>query len=149
MRAVIQRVKNASVTVDNKVISSINQGYLVLLGVEKGDLQSDIDYIVNKIVGLRVFEDTDEKMNLSIKDIQGEIIVVSQFTLAGDARKGRRPSFSNAMAPNEANKMYMKVVDQIKSYGIKVGTGEFGADMDVSLINSGPVTILLDSHRKF
>lgn len=149
MRAVVQRVKRASVTVDKKVISSIDQGFLVLLGVEKGDTQEDIDYIVNKIVGLRVFEDTDEKMNLSIKDIQGKIIVVSQFTLAGDARKGRRPSFSNAMHPNEANKMYDNVVKQIASYGITVGTGEFGAMMDVELINDGPVTILLDSHRNF
>lgn len=149
MRAVIQRVKNASVTVENQVISSIEQGYLILLGVVKEDTQADIDYIVKKIVGLRVFEDSDEKMNLSIQDIKGEIIVVSQFTLAGDARKGRRPSFSNAMAPEEANKVYMQVVEQIKSYGINTGTGSFGAMMDVKLINDGPVTILLDSHRKF
>ena len=149
MRAVIQRVKSASVTVESKVISSIKQGFLILLGVEKGDTQGDIDYIVNKIVGLRVFEDSDEKMNLSIQDIKGEIIVVSQFTLAGDARKGRRPSFSNAMAPQDANKMYMQVVESVKSFGIEVGTGQFGAMMDVELINDGPVTILLDSHRNF
>ena len=149
MRAVVQRVKNASVTVGSEIISSINQGFLVLLGVEKGDTQQDIDYIVNKIVGLRIFEDSDEKMNLSVLDIKGEIIVVSQFTLAGDARKGRRPSFSNAMEPDKANQMYTQTVDQIKSFGINVGTGEFGAMMDVELINSGPVTILLDSHRNF
>lgn len=149
MRAVIQRVQRASVTVEDKVISSINQGFLVLLGVEKGDVQEDIDYMVKKIVGLRVFEDSDEKMNLSIQDINGEIIIVSQFTLAGDVRKGRRPSFSNAMAPNEANDMYLEIVKQIKSFGINVGTGEFGAHMDVELINDGPVTILLDSRRKF
>ena len=149
MRAVIQRVKSASVTVENEVISSISQGFLILLGVVKEDTQADIDYIVKKIVGLRVFEDSDEKMNLSIQDIKGEIIVVSQFTLAGDARKGRRPSFSNAMAPEYANKMYMQVVEQIKSYGIPTGTGSFGAMMDVELVNDGPVTILLDSHRNF
>jgi len=149
MRAVIQRVKNASVTVDGKVVSSIGNGFLVLLGVENGDAQQDIDYIVNKITGLRIFEDSDEKMNLSILDVKGEIIVVSQFTLAGDARKGRRPSFSNAMLPDKANQMYMQVVENIKSFGINVGTGIFGAMMDVELINSGPVTILLDSHRTF
>lgn len=149
MRAVIQRVKRASVTVDKEVISSIEQGFLILLGVVKEDTQTDIDYMVSKIVGLRVFEDSDEKMNLSIQDIKGEIIIVSQFTLAGDARKGRRPSFSNAMPPEAANKMYMQVVEQIKSYGIYTGTGSFGAMMDVELINDGPVTILLDSHRNF
>jgi len=149
MRAVIQRVKSASVTVENDVISSIDKGFLILLGVVKGDTQVDIDYIASKIVGLRVFEDLDEKMNLSIKDIGGEIIVVSQFTLAGDARKGRRPSFSSAMPPEDANKMYMQVVEQIQSYGINTGTGSFGATMDVALINDGPVTILLDSHRNF
>ncbi len=149
MRAVIQRVKKASVTVNNKKISSINQGFLVLLGIEKNDSIDDIAYIVKKIVGLRVFEDSDEKMNLTIQDVKGEIIIVSQFTLAGDARKGRRPSFSNAMHPDKANDMYMQVVDTIRTFGIKVGTGEFGAMMDVELINDGPVTILLDSHRNF
>lgn len=149
MRAVIQRVKSASVTVDSNVISTITTGFLVLLGVEKGDTQTDIDYIVNKIIGLRIFEDDDGKMNLSIKDIHGQIIVVSQFTLAGDARKGRRPSFSNAMLPDEALALYNDTIDQIRSYNIKVGTGKFGADMDVALVNYGPVTILLDSHRKF
>lgn len=149
MRAVIQRVKSASVTVENKCISSINQGFLVLLGVEKGDTAADIDYIVSKIVGLRVFEDLDEKMNLSIQDTKGEIIVVSQFTLSGDARKGRRPSFSGAMDPSQANKMYLQVVEQIKSFDITVGTGQFGAMMDVELLGDGPVTILLDSHRNF
>ncbi len=149
MRAVIQRVKSASVEVENKIVSSIHHGYLVLLGVEKNDTQQDIDYIVNKIIGLRIFEDSDEKMNLSILDVKGEIIIVSQFTLAGDARKGRRPSFSNAMLPEQANQMYLQVVENIKSYGITVGTGLFGAMMDVELVNSGPVTILLDSHRTF
>ncbi|MBN2878999.1 MAG: D-tyrosyl-tRNA(Tyr) deacylase [Clostridia bacterium] len=149
MRAVVQRVKNASVTVDGKVVSSIGNGFLVLLGVENGDTQQDIDYIVSKITGLRIFEDSDEKMNLSIMDVKGEIIVVSQFTLAGDARKGRRPSFSNAMLPDKANQMYMQLVESIKSFGINVGTGIFGAMMDVELINSGPVTILLDSRRTF
>ena len=145
----MQRVKSASVRVDDKIISSINHGFLVLLGVESGDTDADTDYIVNKIVGLRIFEDADEKMNLSIQDIKGEIIIVSQFTLAGDARKGRRPSFSNAMEPNEANKIYNQLVEQIRQMGIHVGTGEFGAMMDVALVNSGPVTILLDSRRKF
>ncbi|MEX1376622.1 MAG: D-aminoacyl-tRNA deacylase [Eubacteriales bacterium] len=149
MRAVVQRVKSASVTVESEIISSISKGFLVLLGVETGDTESDIEYMVKKIVGLRVFEDADEKMNLSIEDIKGEIIIVSQFTLAGDARKGRRPSFSNAMEPDNANKMYMQVVEKIRQLGIKVGTGQFGADMDVAIVNSGPVTILLDSHRNF
>ncbi len=149
MRAVVQRVSSASVKVQHQVISSIGHGYLVLLGVEKNDDQQDINYIVNKIIGLRVFEDSEEKMNLSILDIKGEIIVVSQFTLAGDARKGRRPSFSNAMLPEKANELYMQVVEIIRSYGVNTGTGEFGAMMDVELVNSGPVTILLDSHRTF
>ena len=149
MRAVIQRVKSASVTIDGKATASIAQGFLVLLGVEKEDTQQDIDYVAKKIVGLRIFEDSDDKMNLSILDVKGEIIVVSQFTLAGDARKGRRPSFSNAMLPDEANKMYIQVVEQLKIYGLNVGTGKFVAMMDVELINSGPVTILLDSHRNF
>lgn len=149
MRAVIQRVKSASVTVDSNIISTITTGFLVLLGVEKGDTQTDIDYIVNKITNLRIFEDDDGKMNLSIKDINGQIIVVSQFTLAGDARKGRRPSFSNAMLPDEALALYNDTIDQIRSYNIKVGSGKFGADMDVALVNYGPVTILLDSHRGF
>ncbi len=149
MRAVVQRVSSASVKVQNQVISSIGHGYLVLLGVEKNDDQQDINYIVNKIIGLRVFEDSEEKMNLSILDIKGEIIVVSQFTLAGDARKGRRPSFSNAMLPEKANELYMQVVENIRSYGVNTGTGEFGAMMDVELVNSGPVTILLDSRRTF
>ena len=149
MRAVVQRVSSASVKVQNQVVSSIGHGYLVLLGVEKNDDQQDINYIVNKIIGLRVFEDSEEKMNLSILDIKGEIIVVSQFTLAGDARKGRRPSFSNAMLPEKANELYMQVVENIRSYGVNTGTGEFGAMMDVELVNSGPVTILLDSRRTF
>jgi len=149
MRAVVQRVKSASVTVDDKIVSSIGNGFLVLLGVENGDTQQDIDYIVSKITGLRIFEDLDEKMNLSVLDVKGEIIVVSQFTLAGDARKGRRPSFSNAMLPEKANQMYMQVVESIQSFGINVGTGIFGAMMDVELVNSGPVTILLDSRRTF
>ena len=149
MRAVIQRVKRASVKVNDTIISSIGHGYLVLLGVEKNDTQQDIDYIVSKIVGLRIFEDSDEKMNLSILDVKGEIIVVSQFTLAGDARKGRRPSFSNAMMPDQANRMYLDVAASLRVFGINVGTGEFGAMMNVELINSGPVTILLDSRRTF
>lgn len=149
MRAVIQRVKSASVRVDNKIISSIDKGYLIFIGVEKGDAQGDVDYITNKVVGIRIFEDENDKMNLSIQDVSGEIIIVSQFTLAGDARKGRRPSFSNAMLPDEANELYVSVINSIKENNIKVYTGEFGAHMNVELINDGPVTILLDSKKGF
>lgn len=149
MRAVVQRVKSASVMVDRKVIGSIEKGLLIFLGVEEKDDDSDLNYILDKTTGLRIFEDEDEKMNLSILDVKGEILVVSQFTLYGDVRKGKRPSFSTAARPDKGNEYYLKYIEEIKTRGIVVETGQFGADMDVQLINDGPVTILLDSHKNF
>ena len=147
MRAVIQRVNNASVTVSGKVIGEIDKGLLVFLGVGEGDTEVDLKYIADKIVGLRIFSDADDKMNLSIRDIGGEVLVVSQFTLYGDCRKGKRPSFSSSMEPKDAEKMYEDFIKMIESNGIKTAHGEFGADMQVSILNDGPVTILLDSSK--
>ena len=147
MRAVIQRVNNASVTVSGKVIGKIGKGLLVFLGVGEGDTEADLKYIADKTVGLRIFSDTDDKMNLSVGDIGGEVLVVSQFTLYGDCRKGKRPSFTASMEPNGAKKMYEDFIKMIESNGIKTAHGEFGADMQVSILNDGPVTILLDSSK--
>ncbi|SES97105.1 D-aminoacyl-tRNA deacylase [Anaerobranca gottschalkii] len=149
MRAVIQRVSRASVTVDGDKISEIGKGFLVLLGVGQDDGEGDISYIVDKITNLRVFEDENEKMNLSLKDIGGELLVVSQFTLYGDCRKGRRPSFSSAANPEEANRLYLEVCDRLRTQGFAVKQGKFAAMMDVELVNDGPVTILLDSKKNF
>lgn len=148
MKIVIQRVKSASVTIDEKLYSSIKQGILVLYGVEKGDTDEDSRYLCEKILKLRIFEDENEKMNLSVKDINGELLIVSQFTLAGDTRKGTRPSFDTAMPPKEANIMYEKFIDMVKESGLTVKTGVFGAMMDVSLVNDGPVTFILNSKTK-
>ena len=147
MRAVVQRVSNASVTVDGKIIGEISHGLLVFLGVGEGDTEKDMQYIADKVIGLRIFSDSDDKMNLSVGDINGEILVVSQFTLYGDCRKGRRPNFTSSMEPKGAEEMYEKFVDYLISQGIKTEHGEFGADMKVSLLNDGPVTILLDSSK--
>ena len=147
MRAVIQRVNNASVTVSGKVIGKIGKGLLVFLGVGDGDTEADLKYIADKTVGLRIFSDEDDKMNLSVRDIGGEVLVVSQFTLYGDCRKGKRPSFTASMEPNGAKKMYEDFIKMIESNGIKTAHGEFGADMQVSILNDGPVTILLDSSK--
>jgi D-tyrosyl-tRNA(Tyr) deacylase len=147
MRAVVQRVSQSKVSVDENTIGKINKGLLVLLGVTHEDTQKDIDYMIDKILNLRIFEDEDDKMNLSLKDIGGELLVVSQFTLYGDCRKGRRPSFTNAAKPDLANELYEKFVDKAKAEGINVGTGQFGAHMMVDLTNDGPVTILLDSSK--
>ncbi len=149
MRAVVQRVSNASVLVGNKTISTIGRGVLVLLGVELGDDGKDVDYIAAKIANLRIFEDLDGKINLSLIDIQGEVMIVSQFTLLGDARKGRRPSFDKAEKPEAAKEKYFNVTEKLKREGLKVEMGEFQATMDVGLVNSGPVTILLDSRKIF
>lgn len=149
MRAVVQRVTRAGVTVDGRVTGSIGRGYMVLLGVQEGDGQADMDYICQKLVGLRVFEDAEGKMNLSIRDVGGSILMVSQFTLLGDARKGRRPSFIEAARPEEANAWYEKAVACLRADGMHVETGIFQADMQVELVNDGPVTILLDSRRCF
>jgi D-tyrosyl-tRNA(Tyr) deacylase len=149
MRAVVQRVNNASVLVDNKTIGKIGRGALVLLGVEQGDETKDVDYITTKIANLRIFEDLNGKINLSLIDIQGDVMIISQFTLLGDARKGRRPSFDKAEKPGEAKEKYLKVVERLTEEGLKVEKGEFQATMDIELVNSGPVTILLDSRKVF
>lgn len=149
MRAVIQRVTEASVTVDQKVVGEITQGLLVLLGVEKEDDVKDLSYLVNKTLGLRIFEDDDGKMNRSVTDIGGQLLVVSQFTLLGNVQKGKRPSFVNAAEPGIANELYQQFVQQTRDAGVKTETGIFQADMAVALINDGPVTILLDSRKKF
>ena len=147
MKAVIQRVSGAKVEVDGSVVSSINKGLLVLLGVEKGDTENDIAYISKKIPNLRIFEDSASKMNLSVRDISGEILVVSQFTLLADCRKGNRPSFVDAEEPEKANRIYIKVAESLRQAGISTSTGQFATNMQVYLINSGPVTILLDSRK--
>lgn len=143
MKSVIQRVKNASVKINDEVYSSIDAGMLVLFCVEKGDTEEKIDWMANKVLSLRIFEDENDKMNLSVTDIKGEIMVVSQFTLAADCKKGTRPSFDNAETPAIANDMYEKFVKQLSSSGLAVKTGVFAAMMDVSLCNDGPVTFVL------
>lgn len=148
MRAVIQRVSSAAVTVDGRTRGEIGKGYLVLLGIEDIDESSDMEYICDKILGLRVFEDDEEKMNLDICDVGGEVLLVSQFTLYGDARKGRRPSFIKAARPETAIPLYEAAIERL-SKRLNVATGEFGAHMQVSLVNDGPVTILLDSKKTF
>lgn len=147
MRAVVQRVNNASVEVDGKIVGKIGKGLLVFLGVGDGDTEADLNYIADKTAGLRIFSDEDDKMNLSVTDIDGEILVVSQFTLYGDCRKGRRPNFTASMEPLTAEKMYEDFIELIEAKGIKTAHGEFGADMQVSISNDGPVTILLDSSK--
>ncbi len=147
MRAVIQRVSRAEVAVDGKTIGKIGAGLLVFLGAGDGDTETDLRYIADKTVGLRIFSDEDGKMNLSVKDIGGEILVISQFTLYGDCRKGKRPSFTAAMEPVAAEKMYEDFIRRMESEGIKTEHGSFGADMKVELLNDGPVTILLDSSK--
>lgn len=145
MKACIQRVSEASVTVAGDVISQIELGLLVLLGVEDGDTEQDAKFIADKLVGMRIFNDAEGKMNLSVEDVDGELLIVSQFTLCGDCRKGRRPSFIKAAEPTIGNQLYERVVELVRSKGRQVGTGSFGADMDVRLCNQGPVTIILES----
>lgn len=149
MRAVIQRVKKASIIANNKNMGEIGKGLLVLLGIGNDDKKEDLDYMVDKILGLRIFEDNNNKMNLSIKDIKGDIAIVSQFTLYGDVRKGRRPNFMNSANPILAEKYYNMFIDKIKEENMKVITGSFGANMEISLVNDGPVTILMDSKKIF
>ena len=148
MKAVIQRVKSASVSVDDKIIGEIATGFLILLGVEQSDAQDDLNYLVKKTIGLRIFKDDNKNMNLSIKDVGGEALVVSQFTLCADTSRGRRPSFIKAAYPEEADSMYQQFCEQLTMNNLSVQTGKFGAMMDVSLVNDGPVTILLDSREK-
>ena len=149
MRAVIQRVSRANVVVDNETTGKIGIGLMVLLGVEEGDTEKDLKYSFEKTVGLRVFEDSDGKMNLSLADIGGELLVVSQFTLLGDVRKGKRPSFIRAGKPVIANAFYEQFVEMGRQAGFNVQTGIFQADMAVELVNDGPVTILVDSRKTF
>ena len=145
MRAVVQRVKNSSVNVGGDVVGKIGQGLLVLLGVANGDTTKDADFMAKKISHLRIFEDENQKMNRSLLDVGGEILVVSQFTLLGDCRKGRRPSFINAAGPEQATKLYEYFVKKTREQGISVQTGQFRAMMEVELINDGPVTLILES----
>jgi D-tyrosyl-tRNA(Tyr) deacylase len=145
LKAVIQRVSGADVTVEAKSVGRIGRGVLVLLGVEKGDGEREAGWLAEKISGLRIFEDQGEKMNLSVKEIGGEILVVSQFTLAGSCAKGRRPSFDSAAPPDEANRLYEYFVERLRATGLKVETGVFQAMMQVSLVNDGPVTFILES----
>lgn len=145
MRAVLQRVSSASVEVDGAVTGATGPGLLVLLGVARGDTHRDADWLVDKILSLRIFEDGEGKMNLSVTDAGGSLLVVSQFTLYGDTRKGRRPSFDQAAPPTEANRLYEYFVDQCRARGMKTETGVFQAMMRVSLVNEGPVTIICDS----
>ena len=147
MKAVIQRVSSASVTVDGAVLGKIESGFMVLVGMGAGDTDEDMKYIADKIINLRVFSDENGKMNLSLSDIGGSMLVISQFTLYGDCSHGRRPYFGDAMHPSQAEPMYNDFVEYVRSKGVHVETGEFGADMKVSLVNDGPVTIILDSNK--
>ena len=147
MRAVIQRVSQSQVQVAGETVGKIAEGLLVLLGVEEGDDQKDLDYMVKKVLGLRIFEDDEGKMNLSVLDVSGSLLVVSQFTLLGDARKGNRPSFVRAAEPEVGNRLYEEFCVQARQKGVTVETGQFRAMMSVALVNEGPVTILLDSRK--
>jgi D-aminoacyl-tRNA deacylase len=149
MRAVVQRVSEASVTVDDELIGSIGAGLMVLVGVAQGDTDSDAVYLAEKSVNLRIFEDEDGKMNRSLQDTGGSLLAVSQFTLLGDARKGRRPSFVGAAPPDEGKRLYEAFCDAVRDLGVHIETGRFQAMMDVALVNSGPVTIMLDSKKEF
>lgn len=144
MRALIQRVTSASVKVDGKIVGKIGKGFLVFLGIYEEDTEEKIEKLTKKIINLRIFNDENDKMNLSIKDIKGEILLISQFTLCADTRKGNRPSFVSAKNPKDANKIYEKTIESIRNENIIVEKGIFGADMKVELLNDGPVTILLD-----
>jgi len=150
LRAVVQRVTQATVVVDNKIVSQIEKGLLVFLGISKNDRESDINWMADKIVNLRIFEDSQNKMNSSLLDVNGEVLVVSQFTLYGDCRKGRRPSFTDSANPSKARVLYDKFLSYLKEkYPINVQQGEFQAHMKVNIINDGPVTLLLDSQKLF
>ena len=149
MRAVLQRVNKSRVVVGNKTEGEIDKGILIFLGIGKEDTEDDIYYLADKIIGLRIFEDENGKMNLSIKSINGSLLVVSQFTLFGDCRKGKRPSFDKAAKPEEAKKLYNIFIDYLKKTQLNVQTGKFQAMMDVEIVNDGPVTLMLDSKKEF
>ncbi|MFO7744667.1 MAG: D-aminoacyl-tRNA deacylase [Psychroflexus sp.] len=149
MRIILQRVKEASVEIDNQIAGSINQGFLIYLGVEGEDQQKDIDWLVKKVSNLRIFSDEDEKMNLNIKDVEGEILIVSQFTLYASTKKGNRPSFTKAAKPDLAKELYQSFIDSMnEAYHGNIQTGRFGSNMQVSSINDGPLTFILDSKEK-
>lgn len=145
MRAIIQRVKNSNVKVDNKAVGSIGKGFNILLGITHNDSIKEIKWLCNKIVNLRIFSDENDKMNLSLGDVQGEILLISQFTLYADCIKGRRPGFTDAASGEKAKELYEQTISELKNLGVKVETGIFGADMTVEIINDGPVTIILDT----
>lgn len=147
MKAIVQRVKNAHVRVEDIRISEIGTGLLVLLGIQEGDLEKEADFLVDKILHLRIFEDGQGKMNLSLKDVQGELLVVSQFTLLGDCRKGRRPSFTRAAAPDRAKALYEYFIHRARESGMAAQSGQFQALMEISLVNQGPVTLILDTRE--
>ena len=149
MRAVVQRVTRARVLVDDRVVGSIGQGLLVLLGIGQGDTDADVEYLANKVTGLRIFADDQGQMNASVQDVGGALLVVSQFTLYGDCRKGKRPSFIRAMEPQQAEILCAGFVSRCQQLGVSVQSGRFRAMMDVDLCNSGPVTVLLDSRKEF
>ena len=147
MKFVIQRVTKSSVKVDDKIVGKINKGFMVLIGITHTDTKETADLMVKKLLNLRVFSDENDKMNLSLKDVSGELLLISQFTLYADCKKGNRPSFINAAKPEFANDLYEYIIDKCKSADLKVETGIFGADMKIELINDGPVTIILDSEE--
>lgn len=147
MKAVIQRVSQASVVVEGERVGAIEQGLLVFLGVGRSDTSRDVEYLANKIAGLRIFEDEDGKLNRSVQDVGGQVLIVSQFTLWGDCRKGRRPSFVEAAPPEMAEKLYLEFVDKVSAHNVPTATGRFRAMMDVHLVNDGPVTLILDTEH--
>ena len=149
MRAVVQRVSRARVTVGGEITGEIHRGLLVLLGVGAGDTRADADYLAEKTIGLRIFEDAGGKMNRSVAEVGGALLVVSQFTLYGDARRGKRPSFDGAAPPERARELYESFVERVRQRGLRCETGQFQAEMQVELVNHGPVTILLDSRKQF
>lgn len=144
MKVLIQRVKQASVTIDKEIYSSINSGILAFVGIEKGDTLEQVQKLAKKVTALRIFPDENDKMNKSILDINGEMLIVSQFTLCGDCKKGTRPSFDKSAPPDIANELYEKFVQEVNAYGVRIQTGKFAAMMDVALINDGPVTFMLE-----
>ena len=148
MRAVVQRVKEARVRVEGEEVASIGRGLLVLLGVEKGDSEKDLVWLSDKVAGLRIFEDPSGRMNLSVEEVSGEVLVVSNFTLCGDCRKGKRPSFDPAEKPEQARELCERFVSRLREKGFRVRTGRFGAYMEVHLVNDGPVTLILDSRKR-
>ena len=149
MRAVIQRVHRAQITIDREETRQTGRGLVVFLGVLRGDTEKQADFMAEKVYGLRIFPDENDKMNLSLPDVGGEVLVVSNFTLGTDCKKGRRPSFDMAAPPEEANALYLRFVEQLRAQGVRVETGEFGAYMEVLVSNDGPVTLLIDSRRTF